>query len=87
MNTHYARATPAPLNVLFWASHASPGERVCYHVKASDDDIGHFGSNALAAHNSGLVFLAQRRDGNTIRYEATRISDRTAMILGLGKYR
>lgn len=73
------------LDVMRWAQMAQPGERVCYHE--GDDVREAIGSNAMLAHNSGLVFLAQRRVGDIFQYEATRVSDRTARTLRIGNYR
>lgn len=75
------------MDVLAWAKGAEIGERITY-CERSVEDIGErlysfTMSQALLAHNEGLVFLAQRRTHQGFAYEATRISRPVAEMLGL----
>lgn len=75
------------MDVMDWACRAQPGETVVYtHMDAFDMvDIPRRWAleTARKAHVEGLVFLAQRRRSSGFDYEATRISEKTATILGL----
>ena len=77
-------------NVTAWAASARAGERMVYARRP----LGTLDSArpraamsaALAAHQEGLVFLAQRRAGSMVLYEAARISDEAAKALKLGRH-
>lgn len=75
------------VNVQTWARGAQIGQRLVYARRTPS--MSGWPPNLLTAYNShqmGLVFLAQRRDGRDIVYEATRISLATAKILKIGEY-
>ena len=73
-------------SVIQWAQTARLGERIVYatrHVQERDPRPGHAMAEARAAHDAGLVFLAQRRRRGGWDYEATRVSVLTARVLGI----
>jgi hypothetical protein len=75
-----------------WAHEAEISDRVAYGRRRSMNEVRlpdqvYSMSRALMASNMGLVFIAQRRNGEGWTYEATRISRPTAVKLKLlGKY-
>ena len=74
------------MDVLKWALEADIGARVVYHrerVRGKISPLGTVGATALADHEAGLVFLAQRRVDGFFQYEARRISTPCARALRL----
>lgn len=72
------------MNVYEWSADAAVGARVVYHRGTMGALAPSRRGPAFDAHKAGLVFLAQRRRADGLfDFEATRISRRTALLLGL----
>ena len=73
------------MDVVNWAKNFSPGARVVYaHRTLHQEPNKRALESAMAAHEQGLVFLAQRRArGGIWHYEATRVSIKLAKQLGI----
>jgi hypothetical protein len=72
------------VDVYKWALQARRGDTIRYWTNPGDGALPLILQEPAArASREGLVFLAQRRAGGRLRYEATRIDERTAELLGL----
>ena len=73
---------------LMWVATAEVGERIIYAQRDNERSGDWLAGRecmgaAIHEHENATVFLAQRRRGHVIDYEATRISFPTARKLGL----